>query len=175
MTSPTSTTADPAAASASRERPRVVNIALVVLYAVLALKSLNSVFDQAPGRRLGAVFMISFLALFQVALIFFAGKRKNWARILLLVMGAWSILASGNVGLLSDVVGMGEMTASVIALVLLFLPASAAWFREPPTSSAITIVLIVVLWVLFQLGSFVVFYNIFSRETAKAELDAGKP
>jgi hypothetical protein len=127
-------------------RPRIVNIALVLLLAAAAAFVAMSVFRLVaapdgvlliltPGIVLGL--------LVRLALIDVVARRKNWARILLVALiGLWLIG-----GLPADVMNSLDGTRwgaislaplslmaimSAAAAVLLFLPESNAWFRDAP-------------------------------------------
>jgi hypothetical protein len=161
---------------AEQDRPRVVFIALVLLYVVWGLNGVLTLWNQAlsaTGVASGAGLAATVLIAMQGTFIFLLGRRKNWVRVLFLAgcltslpLSLWPILRSGNLGPL-EVLDIGEAAALVVALALLFWPASGVWFRHPPTSSTRTLVLVVVLWVLWLAG-FVAFYNIFSRKTEHA-------
>jgi hypothetical protein len=126
-------------------KPQSVARAMLLLYGTLALGIIQSVITfptVAEQSRAfgGAAFVIgvqSFTFLILGLLFYCVGSRRNWARILLLVLTAIgavfsirSIRVSFNINLISGLLGSCQILMQVAALVLLFLPASNKWYRK---------------------------------------------
>jgi hypothetical protein len=63
-----------------------------------------------------------------ILLVYFMGQGRNWARITILVIDVG--LFTLGVGILGESLNLPYDLVDGIALVLLFIPSSSAWFRE---------------------------------------------
>lgn len=129
------------------ERPTPVRTALLLLWialAAMALIRLGGAASDAPSGTshwlviILAMGTVGVLAIFDAFLIFMAGKRHNWARIvylLLFIYGLIGIFFSVFTGksaaaIMAALLALLPMAARGYALYLLFLdPRSAQWFR----------------------------------------------
>ena len=115
--------------------PRLVQVAVYLIAATLVLGLARALSGPFP------VVLVSTSAL--VALVAWQVWRgRNWARwtfVVLTVVGSVPLLASVPAMMaasrMDGVLAVGSTACNVLAAVLLFLPASAAWFMRPPTAS----------------------------------------
>jgi hypothetical protein len=127
-------------------RPARVNFALNLLWITIALgvfrlwRGWGELTSAAPTAIVAgtAVFVIGVLAL----LLVFIGMRKNWARIVYLLLfligvpsGAKGIVHALDTDALVGAISIIQIALQLIALVLLFHPESNAWFRNRETGS----------------------------------------
>jgi len=128
--------------------PREVTLAIRLSWTVLVVETTGRLWrisrdpDAGNFSRLGqslttaTVFSAALVALF----IFFAARRRNWARIALLVstLGAWCLwllwlvwFRAGVEYLWWEWLGYGSLTAmELVALILLFYGDGARWYRS---------------------------------------------
>jgi len=130
--------ADPAAAT---PRPRVVSIAVWLLWASIVLELLDELFDIYDQSRRGAIVVAaSAITIFLVGvvcwLIFMIGRQRNWARITYAILFAlgmsvhlvnWQITWNGPPRDLAAIVLQSGL--QLAAVVLVFQRAANAWFR----------------------------------------------
>ncbi|MEO7404206.1 MAG: hypothetical protein ABIU95_11115 [Burkholderiales bacterium] len=140
---PEATLKDPPDKRAVAEQPRVVRLAVVLLWISLALSLPTLWFD---GQRGGADFSlpltIAFIVVFGglgVMLIVFISRGSHWARMayLMLTMFTIAILGSTWRQLIGD--GYGELVMNaaslafeLVALYLIFTKPGKLWFRRAP-------------------------------------------
>jgi hypothetical protein len=130
----------------------IANLVLGVIGSAVAFADLDSIIDQAMARAaventdltedvvrtgivLGAVLGLVLIAL-NVLFLWFAWQGRNWARIVLWVLGGLSVLG-GLYGLTGDTGQTGFLTSLsvfqllllIAGLVLLALPSSNEWYR----------------------------------------------
>jgi hypothetical protein len=136
----------PAAPVTSNEpprRPRSVGIAFVLLWGSLAIGLLLGIWRLAAISDQGIAFVagsVSFVMMnvLVIGLFFWifraVAKGRHWGRITVLVMAvvgsfaiAWTLQSLGEISAIDVVVRYGMWIA---ATVLLFVPASSAWYRE---------------------------------------------
>jgi len=118
---------------------------MLLLYGTLGLGIISSAIQYPTSVERasafgGAGFVIGVQAFTFIILgLFFycVGSRRNWARILLLVLtiigspfAINSIITSFGINPISGVLGVIQVLMQVVALVLLFLPASNKWYRK---------------------------------------------
>jgi hypothetical protein len=141
------------APSAPTERPSTVkagigaflaNTVLGLLSSIITFADFNSLVDTAArdagvspdsvrtGVMVGAVIGLVFLAAYLLVL-WYAWQGRNWARIVLWVLGGLSVL-SGLVGLGSSngflgLIGVLQLLLVIAGIVLLALKPSNQWFR----------------------------------------------
>lgn len=109
-----------------------VGVVLTVVLAFVAMLLLASAGASAGSAGDGAVMglAVTFLVLglaivaVQAVLLVFAGRGRGWARVALAVVSGLSLVASIAGG---DGVNVGS-ALTIVAVVLLFLPASNEWF-----------------------------------------------
>ena len=115
--------------------PIIVKVAIGILslswgWALLSLVELEPMWPEHKDlAALQAGYMI-----FQATMIFFASRRRGWARVLLalnVVLGlAVLVLFPGDVGsLLEWFSGVSPFILDVIAVCLLFSPSATNWYR----------------------------------------------
>ena len=128
------------------ERPEAVRTAVTLLYATLGLGVVRSALEGARLAAETSAVAFGAIALFSLALTAFltymAGRRRNWARITLLVLfligvplSVKPLAASLIAAPVSGLLGLAQVVLQVVALVLLFRPASSAWFRRSRAES----------------------------------------
>ena len=127
--------------------PREVTVAILLSWTVLVIETADRLWRISSdsyantfyrlGQNLTAVtlFSTALVALF----IFFAARRRNWARIALLVctLGGWCLWCLWLFGFRASAeyewwqwLGYGSLTATEFAaLVLLFLGKGALWYQ----------------------------------------------
>jgi hypothetical protein len=127
------------------DTPRQVKIAIFLLLAVLVIETADRLWrisinpDANTFSRLRfsltgvTLFATAFIALF----IFLAARRRNWARIALLVctLGAWCLwyfwLRAGAEYLWWQLLGYGSLSAmELAAMILLFYGMGARWYQS---------------------------------------------
>ena len=140
----------------AQERPASISAVVTLLYVVLALGVIRSaiVFGRLSAQagaefgRLSPVAGASFVLFVQGTsfafvwfLIFMIGRRRNWARVVFLVMFVVGIpftvkplIDSFSASPISGVLGVAQLALQITALYLLFRPAGRAWFRRPVPS-----------------------------------------
>lgn len=130
--------------SANGARPPSVSRGLLLLYASLGIALIRSAMEFP---RLAQVSSLGFAVSVQVVvfatfvgLLFFIARRKNWARIVFLVifilgvpLSVGPLLDSISGTPISGVLGLLQVALQVVALVLLFRSEAAAWFRQVST------------------------------------------
>lgn len=141
---PVARVADPPIDPASFDgvpRPRVVTIALRLLWSSIAIEVVDAAFDAHDAWRTSSSVVISAngtMALVGVVcgLIFMIGRRRNWARLVyafLFALGTgvqvwnWEALLSGPTRDLWTIVP--QFAVQLAGMILLFLPAAGTWFR----------------------------------------------
>lgn len=86
--------------------------------------------DTAVGVLIGVAVVFIVVAVIRGLIAFAMRRGRNWARIVLTVLAALSIVATvvqgGGAGWLLWV----SVVLAVVAVVLMFVPASNAWFRR---------------------------------------------
>ena len=125
-------------------RPPSVSRALVFLYVTITVGILRSAMEDT---RLAGIYGLGFLVFFQsfvfavlCLLCFFILYRRNWARIVYLVMTVIGtplsikpLLESFTAAPISGVVGIIQAAFGIVAAVLLFRRQAASWFRRFPS------------------------------------------
>ncbi|MDR6505005.1 hypothetical protein [Arthrobacter oryzae] len=92
----------------------------------LATRGANMDFEAIKGIAVGMVVVIAAIGVLMYALVAFnIRKGRNWARILGTVLAAFSLLGVLEMGL-----GTLSILAGVAAMVLLYLPTAAPYFRK---------------------------------------------
>jgi len=127
-------------------RPARVSLALNLLWITIALGAFRlwrgwaELTAAAPMAIVvgTVVFVIGVLAV----LLVFMGMRMNWARIVYLLLfivglpsGAKGIVHALDTDALVGAISIVQIALQIIALVLLFMPESNAWFRNRETGS----------------------------------------
>ena len=127
-------------------RPARVSLALNLLWITIALGAFRlwrgwaELTAAAPMAIVvgTVVFVIGVLAV----LLVFMGMRMNWARIVYLLLfivglpsGAKGIVHALDADALVGAISIVQIALQIIALVLLFMPESNAWFRNRETGS----------------------------------------
>lgn len=108
------------------DMPNTVIFALLILYATLATEFIYNIGSNSSFDRL--INIIS--SMIQLYILHMIGKRRNWARILLLGFFIF--------GLIISLINFSELSAAyifmiiveTIALILLFYKKSSKWFRN---------------------------------------------
>ena len=120
--------------------PSRVRIALTLLWVALAV-SVCTLIARTLSIRAGLGLLGFGGAALQAVVIYFIGRRRNGARIVLLVLFllataglplAWVAYANGSFSAVSSVVSVVGYLLRGAALVLLFTGESRQWFRGPP-------------------------------------------
>jgi hypothetical protein len=139
---PSARVADTADLVAAAPRPYVVSLVVWLLWANIAIEILDKILDVHDAWQTSSIVVIaSTITMILIGvlcwLIFMIGRRRNWARItyaLLFAFGMTFHLASWQNTLQSP---PREVIAIVLqsglqlsAMILVFLPASNAWFRS---------------------------------------------
>ena len=131
--------------SAALVRPRVTTTGIGLFWLMLAVGAVSgifSVFTEEFPQDLprGPIIGLTLVVLAAVYAIVFwilaaAGKGRNWGRITLTVLTALSVVVTVLVGpaklvpdLAQRVLYLAQLAVEVVGVVLLFLPASNAWF-----------------------------------------------
>jgi hypothetical protein len=147
---PEAQVADPSLEPSIAERPLTVTRAVQLMWFAMALGVVNLVFSwetittmaEVPAEAtsfvkmfIAVVLVLSFGLYFLI--IWKMGQGRNWARILLLVLQLLSLLANpfeqiSQVGAVAATAGILAFVLEIIALVLVFMPASKAWFQPRP-------------------------------------------
>ena len=92
----------------------------------LATSGADVDFEALKGVIVGMVALIAAIGVLMYALVAFnIRKGRNWARVLGTILAAFSLLGVLEMGL-----GTLSILAGVAAMVLLYLPASAPYFRK---------------------------------------------
>lgn len=139
---PATEVADPPVVPALPSRPRQVQIAVALLWLSLALGIPEGVLStrQVEGAVMGAVFAVFMLLVF--GLIGFINVKvyqgRNWARIVMLVLTALSVLMmlfpsdeSRAQGPLLQGLYLFDVLIEVIAMYLVFSKPGSLWFKPP--------------------------------------------
>jgi succinate-acetate transporter protein len=115
----------------------------VLLYVTIAIGILRSAMEDA---RLAGIYGLGFLVFVQIfvfavlcLICFFILNRRNWARIVYLVMTVIGtplsikpLLESFTATPISGVLGVIQAAIGIVAAILLFRPQAASWFRRIP-------------------------------------------
>jgi len=153
---PTAPVNDPAAAvEAPMDRPRTVTLAVRLMWVSMVIGALNLIFGwndlmamdeiakDAPANALGVIkavvvvmLVISFA--FYSWVIVKMGQGRNWARVVLVILMALSLLSnpfSGipKLGVLLGLMGVVTFALELASLVLIYMPASRPWFQPRKT------------------------------------------
>jgi hypothetical protein len=126
-------------------RPTSVTKAVAMLWFALGLGALRSAVEfkrmaddgyHILDHVVGQVSLFGCLGI----LYFLVGRRRNWARracvawtVLFFAMMVYGVLRSAPEIPFAGVLGIGQAALQLWALVLLFQPEAAAWFRRVPT------------------------------------------
>jgi len=123
--------------------PGEVKIAILLSWVVLAIKASDDFFrvyiDSDPGASFRIILFLVTLASNSVvgSFIFFASRRKNWARIALLLstLVAWSLWliypqSHYNYALWKLLLATALAVCELITLVLLFRLRATLWYRS---------------------------------------------
>jgi hypothetical protein len=127
----------------SDERPPAVSRALVLLYVTIVVGILRSAMEDT---RLAGAYGVGFLVFVQLfvfavlcLLCFFIANRRNWARIVYLVLtvigtplSVKPLLESFAATPISGFLGVIQAAVGIVAAVLLFRREAASWFRRIP-------------------------------------------
>ena len=132
-----------------KNKPDNVSTALILLWIMLAIGVINSIFTLSSSLKLAntsdldsgfligvLIFTLCFTLLFMAFFIWKIGQGKNWARItylVLFILGVpftiYSYLTSA-VSTLLIILMIGQIILQIIALVLLFQKQSSDWFKS---------------------------------------------
>jgi hypothetical protein len=122
-----------------------VNRALALLWIALAgtVVSVAMSYRELNGEEFfaGFVFIALVLLALNAALIWLVGRRRNWARItmLVLVLAALALLVPGDwhgeSSLEDELIAWATSLMEVFAMYLLFTGDSVAWFRRSNESA----------------------------------------
>jgi hypothetical protein len=126
-------------------RPAIVGKAVKILYATLGLGVLQAVLEfRTVAQQIPLIYILFVWAVVFGAmgfLIHAIGSRQNWARILWLFLfilvlpfSALPLLHFLFVTPLYGLIGLLQLVGQAVALAMLFLPASNAWFRKAKAS-----------------------------------------
>lgn len=123
--------------SAPSKRPEQVSAAVYLLYASLALGLVRSLFFPDAGAPRSQVLFKVFVSAITFALsliiIYKIGSGRNWARMVfaaLCVLGLAATLLAADPHQAYGGVFIVQAVSHALALVLLFLKPSSAWFRN---------------------------------------------
>ncbi|TNJ32632.1 hypothetical protein [Arenimonas terrae] len=123
------------------ERPKLVDVSVAILAVVLFVGLLRSVFGRELSNS-GAPLPLLYVILFvtnglAAALLIKIWDGANWARIIYAIVVAYGALRSFTVLApmlqqlsASVLLGIALLAIKSVAIVLLFLPASAPWFSH---------------------------------------------
>ncbi len=127
-----------------KSRPHKVSIALTLLWIVIAVGVISSIFNfsssleiaNASGLGLGwLIFTLYFTYVLLAFFIWKIGQGRNWARITYLVLFIIGVpftiygYLTSEVSTLSIVLGIAGMIVQIVALVFLFQEKSSEWFN----------------------------------------------
>lgn len=124
-------------------KPKVVYQAQVIAYTSLFVGFAGAIVELPGLLRLSDPLDIIFLTLTQVVLsiflgilIYFIGKRKNWARYLLLIMliiavsfGIGPLLQELSSNPASGILELGQSIAETAVVIFLFRRPAREWFK----------------------------------------------
>jgi CDP-diglyceride synthetase len=123
--------------------PAEVKIAILLAWAVLAVKAADGFYkvylDSDPNATFKAIwFLVTLASTTAVGLfIFFASKRRNWARIALLLstLVAWSLWlvypqSPSDYAVWKWFVAAALAACELLTLVFLFRSRAAQWYRQ---------------------------------------------
>lgn len=130
------------AASPPSPRPSSVTKAATLLYVTLGIGVLRAAMEfPRLSAMSGAAFVIfTQLVVFGLTwlLIFLISRRRNWARIVYVVLfllgtplSVKPLIASLVATPVSGLLGLGQAAAQVVAIVMLFRGEARAWFKKP--------------------------------------------
>jgi hypothetical protein len=122
------------------DRPPSVSRAITLLYVTLGFGLLRSVleFTRLAGTSNAVFALIIQIMVFALMwlIVFKIGRRREWARILYLVLfilgtplSVKPLLVSLSATPISGVLGLAQIAIQIYALVLLFRSEGRAWFR----------------------------------------------
>jgi hypothetical protein len=123
-------------------RPKIVNYAVNMSYAVLVLGFINILLEIPSTDKTSISISILFIsAIIIVGIILFLiisiSKGKNWARITFLILFLlglvpWitTFLQVLQTNLLSGIISFVQCVLEIIALIFLFRTESSVWFRR---------------------------------------------
>jgi len=126
------------------DRPKKVRTAVTILYATLGIGIIRTILESsATAQMAGSAFMIFVTAVvFAIMWLFIAmiARRKNWARITVLILFLLGLIfaiepmkQSFSVSALSGVLGMVQLVLQALALVFLFQREASTWFKAGPS------------------------------------------
>jgi hypothetical protein len=138
---PATRVADPPALDAA-PRPRIVTIAVWLLWGQIALELIDAVLDIRDDSQQGSLVVVASAVTITLVgmvcwLIFMIGRRRNWARIAFAFLFAlamfaqvwnWQGLLNGPLRDLLMIVA--QFGLQLAAMILLFRPQASAWFRS---------------------------------------------
>jgi hypothetical protein len=118
-------------------------LSLAAGFAVMLLELDASLFAEMEGFAWIFVGALAAIYAFFAALIFLVSRRKNWARIAVLVVAVVSLVSALAMAAIEDtgwtsydtVSQLGFLALDGTALYWLFTGAGAAWFRKQKTQS----------------------------------------
>jgi hypothetical protein len=117
-------------------RPEKVGTAVKLLYINLGIGVLSGIMEALMHAPMTLVFVTVILGTMWL-LTYMIGKGRNWARITFLVMfiiglpiSVPFLLLSFAENLISALLGIGQTTIQIIAMVFLFQKPSSDWFRD---------------------------------------------
>lgn len=120
----------------------IASIALGIVRFALTYEQTKAKVEAAniPGMApwLFIILTLVFSFGFNLVLLFFLSRGKNWARILFTIlfvigvpMSLPYLMEAFNVAPVSGVVGAFQLAMQLYGVILLFQPASNAWFKKP--------------------------------------------
>ena len=137
--------------AAPRSRPVRVSRAILLLYLAVGIGAVRVILGfftpgffriSSAGTVIGLLLLTATLSAIECFVIYKIGSGRNWARIVFLlhsvvavpyltprILAAVATLPVINV--LGGVLGIFQVAAAMVALVMVFQPGSNAWFRRP--------------------------------------------
>jgi FtsH-binding integral membrane protein len=124
-----------------KSRPNKVFNAVTLLWITIAVGVIRSILEFSNLAQMASPSFIIFVQIFTLAIlaffIYMIGKGRNWARITFLVLFITGIpfsilpmIQSFAVSPISGILGIGQTTLQIIALVFLFQKPSSDWFKS---------------------------------------------
>ena len=134
------------------DRPERVSQAIKLFYLTIGIGIVRGILETARLAKTAPIGFILFIAMLtfaiMIGLIYMAGKGRNWARNILLVLfligfpfSIMPLLQSLASNLFSGLLGIAQAALQAIALIFLFRKDSSEWFRKTKmkVSNSITI------------------------------------
>jgi hypothetical protein len=126
------------------ERPKRVQKAMTVLYITLGIGIIRAVIEGSANVKMAGVgfFIFVTLAVFAVMVFLIAmiGRRKNWARITILILfiigllpSIQPLIRSFTLSPFSGLLGLAQVVLQIVALAFLFRRESSEWFKPTAT------------------------------------------